>query len=53
MKKGVTTHPGGSMICQGEGTDSSEIFRVIHPEYVKESLLPKFCIGKILNQPSN
>lgn len=39
------------MICQGGGNDSTDIFNTIHPDYVRESILRSFCIGKIINQP--
>ena len=48
---GITHHPGGRMICQGAGTDATDIFNVIHSEYVHD-MLDQFCIGRIINQPT-
>lgn len=39
------------MICQGAGKDSTEIFNVIHPDYVIDMANDNFCIGKITGIP--
>eukprot|EP01096_Ripella_sp_DP13-Kostka_P007556 TRINITY_DN2762_c0_g1_i1.p1 TRINITY_DN2762_c0_g1~~TRINITY_DN2762_c0_g1_i1.p1 ORF type:complete len:154 (+),score=48.23 TRINITY_DN2762_c0_g1_i1:41-463(+) len=41
-------HPGSESICGGAGEDASDIFRKIHPSYVRTDVLPQFCIGSIV-----
>lgn len=46
----MTSHPGGQIICNGAGADSTDIFGSIHPDYVR-GMLEERCIGKIVGMP--
>lgn len=48
----VDVHPGGDLILQCLGRDSSVLFLSSHPLYVKRNMLPKYKIGKI-QRPSS
>jgi len=45
----VSKHPGGTLIRQGYGRDSSPIFISSHPTRVRNYVLPKFLIGELVD----
>lgn len=46
ITKFIDNHPGGDVILKGVGKNSTELFNNVgHPEYVKNTILPKYLIG--------
>ena len=46
VTKFIDNHPGGDVIMKGIGKNSTELFNNVgHPDYVKNSVLPKYLIG--------
>lgn len=44
----IDKHPGGKIIMKGVGKDATQLFlHYKHPNFVKESILPKYFIGDL------
>ncbi|KAL6067105.1 Acyl-CoA desaturase [Balamuthia mandrillaris] len=45
----VERHPGGDLILQGVGKDVTVLFETSHGRWVRDKVLPKFYIGRLVS----
>lgn len=46
----LDTHPGGDVILTKAGetkVDASDVFRAYHPQYVRDKMLSRYCVGRV------